>query len=182
VEQRDKLTPVENLALDKLDTQFDEVIRCTPNAIDGFSERFPSLADRVSSRAQRHGVELGNVFRPGVPDFLGVQETGEYLFVEVKGAGDGLRHSQLKWLRDFRDLEVEVWFVDSNDGATERMNSSRLDAYSLKDKTGTGSEVVEVESGLAVQIPGSLAASVQLSAGDKADWSVVDSSTLELDT
>jgi hypothetical protein len=182
VERKDELTPVENLALDKLQARFDEVVRCTPNAIDRFSQRFPELADQVSSRAREQDVDLGNVFRPGVPDFLGVQETGEYLFVEVKGAGDGLRHSQLKWLRDFGDLDAEVWFVDSNDGSTERIGSSRLEAYSLKDRAGTGSEVVETEDGLAVQIPRSLAVSVGLSAGDRADWNVLDPSSLRLDT
>lgn len=182
MERKEELTPVENLARDRLETRFDEVLRCTPNAIERFSDEQPKLADQVSKKAQEAGLELGNVFRPGVPDFLGVQETGEYLFVEVKGAGDGLRHSQLKWLRDFGDLDTEIWFVNSNDGVTERMDSSRLESYSLKDRAGAGSEVVETKDGLAVQIPESLAASMGLSAGDRADWNVLDSSSLRLDT
>jgi len=52
-------------------------------------------------------------------------------FIEVKGGGGGLRHSQLKWFRDFQQLNAEIWFTDSNEHITQKMDSENLETYSL---------------------------------------------------
>ncbi|MFB6203961.1 MAG: VRR-NUC domain-containing protein [Candidatus Nanohaloarchaea archaeon] len=186
MEERD-ITRTEEIARQVLESNFDNVLRTTPNTIQEFQEEYPKICDEVSRRVRAQGVEeLGNAFRPGVPDFLAFDDTGEYLFVEVKGEGDGLRHSQLKWFRDFREVNAEIWFTDSNEGVTEKMESGRLEAYSLKkpDSADSGeSEVLDGERGfLNVQIPETLGAVMEMEPGDTVSWSIKDRSTLELDT
>lgn len=182
-----KITDVELIARDRIEGNFDNVLRTTPRAIEKFEEEHPNICEIVNRKVQEQGVEdLGNVFRPGVPDFLGFNEDGEYRFIEVKGGGDGLRHSQLKWFKDFRDLKAEIWFADSNEGITEKLDSDKLNMYSLKNKSGERGDV-EVQKSvgddfLSVQLPKTLAAVMELKPGDKVNWSVGDRSTLELDT
>jgi hypothetical protein len=182
-----KITDTEEVARRTLESNWDNVLRTTPRAIEHFEENFPHVCELVSKKVQERGVEdLGNVFRPGVPDFLAFDDNGDYRFVEVKGEADGLRHSQLKWFRDFRELEAEIWFTDSNDGVTEKMNSDRLNSYSLKkpDSANSGeAEVMDAEEGFhSVQIPETLAAVMNLEPGDSVSWSVIGGSKLELDT
>ncbi|MFB6115677.1 MAG: VRR-NUC domain-containing protein [Candidatus Nanohalobium sp.] len=183
-----KITDTEEIARDIIKSNWDNVLRTTPNAIEEFEKDYPKACEIVNRKVQEEGVEgLGNVFRPGVPDFLGFNDNGEYRFIEVKGEGDGLRHSQLKWFRDFQDLNAEIWFTDSNEGVTEKMNSDKLEAYSLKkpDTANTGDAEVKAsdERGfLNVQLPETLAAVMNLEEGDKISWSVKDRSRLELDT
>jgi hypothetical protein len=182
-----KITDTEEVARRILESNWDNVLRTTPRAIEHFEENFPHVCELVSRKVQERGVEdLGNVFRPGVPDFLAFDDSGDYRFVEVKGEGDGLRHSQLKWFRDFRELEAEIWFTDSNEGVTEKMNSDRLNSYSLKKPETANSGDAEVrnsEAGfLSVQISKTLAAVMNLKEGDRVSWSVLDGSKLELDT
>jgi hypothetical protein len=184
----DRITETERIAKQIIETNWDNVLRTTPNAIQEFEQDFPHICELVSRKVQEQGVEeLGNVFRPGVPDFLAFDDNGDYRFIEVKGEGDGLRHSQLNWIKDFRDLNFEIWFADSNDGVTEKMDSENLDAYSLKKPETANSGNAEVrdsdENGfLNVQIPETLAAVMQLEEGDRVTWSVKDRSKLELDT
>jgi hypothetical protein len=182
-----KITDVELIARDKIESNFDHVLRTTPRAIEKFEEEHPDICELVNRKAQEQGVEnLGNVFRPGVPDFLGFDEDGSYCFIEVKGGGDGLRHSQLKWFRDFQDLKCEIWFADSNEGITEKLDSDKLNMYSLKSKSGERGDVEVEESDkdkfVSVQLPKTLAAVMELEIGDKVNWNVKDRSTLELDT
>lgn len=182
-----KITDTEKIARDKLEANWDNVLRTTPKAIEEFEEMYPRVCEAVNRKVQEQGIEgLGNAFRPGVPDFLGFDDDGEYIFVEVKGEGDGLRHSQLKWFKDFRELEAEIWFADSNEGITEKMKSDKLNAYSLKtsgSRSRGDSEVKESEDGyLSVQLPETLAAVMELEPGDLVNWEVKDRSKLELDT
>lgn len=183
-----KITNTEKIARDIIESNWDNVLRTTPLAIEKFEEKYPRACEVVNRKAEEHGVEnLGNVFRPGVPDFLGFDDNGEYVFIEVKGEGDGLRHSQLKWFRDFGELNSEIWFTDSNEGITEKMNSDKLNAYSLKKPETANSGNAEVKNSadngfLSVQIPETLAAVMNLEEGDRISWSVVDRSKLELNT
>lgn len=178
-----KFTSVEEVARRKLKKNYDEVLRTTPAKWDIFQKKYPQLMEQVSKEAESQRVEnLGNVFRPGIPDFLGINENGEYKFVEVKGEGDGLRHSQLKWIRDYRDLNVEIWFADSNEGITERMDSDRIDAYSLRRPEDRGEiQVKEGSKGyLNIPIPKTLAASYRIKEGNKIRWRVKDESEIRL--
>lgn len=184
----ERITDTEKVAYDIIRSNWDNVLRTTPRAIEQFEEEFPGACEIVSRKVQEEGVkELGNVFRPGVPDFLAFNDNGEYCFIEVKGEGDGLRHSQLKWFFDFRELNTEIWFADSNEGVTEKMKSDNLNAYSLKKPASANrgdSEVVESERSryLNVQIPETLAALMDLEKGDRVKWSVKNRSILELNT
>ncbi|MFB6216900.1 MAG: VRR-NUC domain-containing protein [Candidatus Aenigmatarchaeota archaeon] len=184
----DRITDTEKIAHDIIQSNWDNALRTTPRAIEQFEEEFPDACEIVNRKVQEEGVEnLGNVFRPGVPDFLAFDDNGDYTFIEVKGEGDGLRHSQLKWFADFQGLNAEIWFTDSNDGITEKMNSDNLNAYSLKKPDSAQGGNAEVkESGekgfLNVQIPETLAAVMNLEEGDKVSWSIKNRSILELDT
>ncbi|MFB6175024.1 MAG: VRR-NUC domain-containing protein [Candidatus Nanohalobium sp.] len=188
MEDNRKITDVEEVARQTLESNWDNVLRTTPNTIEQFEEEYPKLCEEVNRRVKEKGIEkLGNVFRPGVPDFLAFNDNGEYTFVEVKGAGDGLRHSQLKWLKDFRKLKCEIWFADSNEGITEKMKSDKLEAYTLRkpETTNTGTAEVKAsnrEGFMNVQIPETLAAVMNLEEGDRISWEVKDRKTLELDT
>lgn len=183
-----KITDTEEVARDIIESNWDNVLRTTPNAIEDFEEKYPKACEIVNRKVQQQGIKnLGNVFRPGVPDFLGFNDNGEYSFIEVKGGGDGLRHSQLKWFRDFKEINAEIWFTDSNEGITEKMNSDNLEAYTLKSPETANmgeSDVISSETGgfLNIQIPKTLAAVMNLKEGDSVSWSVKDKSTLELDT
>lgn len=183
-----KITDTEKIARDIIEANWDNLLRTTPRAIEKFEEEFPKACEIVSRKAQEEGVDnLGNVFRPGIPDFLAFNDNGEYTFVEVKGEGDGMRHSQLNWFRDFNELNCEIWFTDSNEGITEKMNSEKLNAYSLKnpetaDKGEAEVKKSERENFLNVQIPETLAAVMNLEEGDRVSWSIRDRSKIELDT
>lgn len=183
-----RITDVEEVARQVLESNWDNVLRTTPNAIKEFEEMFPHVCELVSRRVAEQGVEdLGNVFRPGVPDFLAFDDDGDHRFVEVKGEGDGLRHSQLKWFKDFREIDAEIWFADSNDGITEKMDSEKLNSYSLKKPETANTGEAEVrdsgeEGFLDVQLPETLAAVMQLEEGDRVSWSIRDRSVLELET
>ncbi len=188
MEKERKITDVEEIARQTLESNWDNVLRTTPNAIEQFEEQYPKLCEEVNRRVKEKGIEgLGNVFRPGVPDFLAFDDSGDYTFVEVKGAGDGLRHSQMRWFRDFRDINCEIWFADSNEGITEKMESDKLEAYTLKNPETANTGEAEVRASertgfMNVEIPDTLAAVMNLKEGDRVSWNVKDRKTLELDT
>lgn len=187
-EIEDRITDTEKIAKKIIESNWDNVLRTTPNAIEQFEQDYPKACEIVNSKVQAEGIEgLGNVFRPGVPDFLAFDDNGEYRFIEVKGEGDGLRHSQLKWFKDFREINCEIWFTDSNEGVTEKMNSDKLEAYTLKspETANTGEAEVKAsdeKSFVDVQMPRTLAAVMSLEVGDKVSWTVLDENRLELDT
>lgn len=188
MEEEWKITDTEEVARGIIESNWDNVLRTTPNAIEEFERDYPKLCEIVSRKVEEEGVEgLGNVFRPGVPDFLAFNDNGDYRFIEVKGEGDGLRHSQLKWFREFKGINCEIWFADSNEGVTEKMSSDKLEAYTLRKpataNTGEAEVMDSKESGfLNVQLPETLAAVMNLEDGDRVNWRVKDHSTLELDT
>jgi hypothetical protein len=185
---RKKITDTEKIAWDKIESNWDNFLRTTPTAIEEFEEEYPQICEIVSRKVENEGVkDLSNVFRPGVPDFLAFDDNGDYVFIEVKGSGDGLRHSQLKWFKDFQELNTEIWFTDSNEYVTEKMNAENLEAYSLAKPDSANRGEAEVEESyeegfLSVQIPKTLAAMMNLEKGDKVNWSIQDRSIIELDT
>ena len=185
---RDKITDTEKIAFDKIKSNWDNILRTTPRAIEEFEEEYPRICEIVSQEVKNDGVsDLSNVFRPGVPDFLAFNDDGSYVFIEVKGGGDGLRHSQLKWFSDFQEINSEIWFTDSNEHVTQKMDSDNLEAYSLSKPATANRGEAEVENSersefLSIQLPKTLAAMMNLEKGDKVSWSIQNRSILELDT
>ena len=185
-EEEASLTETEEVARSMLDTNWDNVIRTSPAILKDFEQRYPKACDLVSQRITNQGVEdLGNLFRPGVPDFLAFDDSGDYLFVEVKGEKDGLRHTQLKWIKDFQKVNCQIWFTDSNQQVQEKMSSDKLDSYSFKQASKDRGDA-EIKSGKSsfvnVQLPETLAAIMNLEQGDRVSWSIKNRSELLLDT
>ncbi|AOV94897.1 hypothetical protein AQV86_03150 [Nanohaloarchaea archaeon SG9] len=184
-EEKPGLTPTEKAAREVLESNWDNVIRTSPGVMEDFQEKFPKACDLVSEKVRREGVEdLGNVFRPGIPDFLAFDDNGDYCFVEVKGEGDGLRHSQLKWLKDFREIRTEILFTDSNEKVTDKMDAENIEAYSFRssDRAGEASVQDGKDGFKKVQIPETLSAIVKLEEGDSVQWRLKNRTELILDT
>jgi|GEM_PF-528025 len=185
-EREVSLTETEEVVESILESNWDYVVRTSPGVLTDFEQRFPKICELVSIKASEDGVEdLSSVFIPGVPDFMGFDDNGEYVFVEVKGEGDGLRHTQLKWFMKFQGLNSEIWFTDSNDSVTEKMDSDNLKSYTF-DRASKDKGEAEVRSGedsfVNIQLPETLAAVMSLEEGDKVSWSIKDRSRLILDT
>ena len=179
-EEEPGLTPVEQRAQEKLEANWQHVIRATPGIKEDFQERFPELSKQVNEKI-REDTEPGNLFRPGIPDFLAFNDSGHYKFVEVKGEGDGLRHSQLKWINDFQGINLEIWYADSNESATQKIKGG-LDAYSLKDAGKTGQASIREEDQLLVELPESLASIMELEPGHGVSCKIKYRSRLILET
>lgn len=184
-EEKASLTPTEEAANEVMESNWDNAIRTSPAVLEDFQEKYPKACELVSNKVSEEGIDdLGNVFRPGVPDFLAFDDDGNYCFIEVKGEGDGLRHSQLKWIRDFQDLETEVWFTDSNEKITEKMEADKLEAYTLRssDKAGEAKIKDGGKDFMHVQLPQNLAAIMELEKNDSVQWRIKNRTELILDT
>jgi len=81
----------------------------------------PWMVKRIESECT---VSFDDVMRKGVPDFMVARKDKRKLsFVEVKSAGDGLRHSQLRWMRLFDDAAVKVAYVERSQKLREEVRS-----------------------------------------------------------
>jgi hypothetical protein len=185
-EEEASLTKTEEVVESMLESNWDNVIRTSPAVLKDFEEKYPKACDLVSQKIANQGVEkIGDLFRPGVPDFLAFDDNGDYLFVEVKGEKDGLRHTQLKWIKDFKEANCQIWFTDSNESVQEKMSSDKLDSYSFKEASKDRGET-EVRPGensfVNIQLPKTLAAIMDMEKGDRVSWSIKNRSKLLLDT
>lgn len=164
-----------------LQGQWDNVVRSTPGIRSDLEGRFPELSEEVSRRVKEDtGGEFSNVFRPGVPDFLVFDDTGEYLFVEVKSGDDGLRHTQLKWLRDFRGVNMEIWFAD--DRNVEKVSEDDFESYGFSDVgKDSGYRPERIKGSLMVEVPDELAAITGLDEDTNVEWRLKSSDELILD-
>ena len=182
-ENQPSLNETEEYVERLLESNWDNVVRSTPGIREDLEGRYPELAETISRKIRKEtGSEFSNIFRPGVPDFLVFDDTGEYLFVEVKSSDDGLRHTQLKWLRDFQGVNMEIWFADTED--IEKIDESDFSAYTFGDVKQDSSELqIEKEKGkLKVEVTGDLAAITGLSGNDTVEWRLKSSDELILDT
>lgn len=182
-EDEASLTESEEYVESVLERRWDYVVRATSGVLDDIGERYPTVSDRVSESI-REDIEEGmsQVFRPGVPDFIAFSDSGEYLFVEVKSSEDGLRHTQLKWLRDFQGINCEIWFSE-HEKDYEKIEASGFGSYSLRDKRGDREhQVKEVGNDLVVELPGELASITGLKPGDKVSWRLKSKDELILDS
>ena len=164
-----------------LESQWDNVIRSTPGVKEDLEGRFPELAQIISRKIKDDtGTEFSNIFRPGVPDFLVFNDDGEYLFVEVKAGDDGLRHTQLRWLRDFQGINMEIWFADNKD--IDKISESDFSSYGFEDKKKQNQhELKKLDSKLWAPIPDEMASITGLTEEDTVKWRLKSTDELILD-
>jgi len=182
-EQEASLTESEEYVESVLERRWNHVVRATSGVLDDIGERYPSVSERVSESI-REDIQDGmdQVFRPGVPDFIAFDDNGDYLFVEVKSSDDGLRHTQLKWLRDFQGINCEIWFSEHVKDY-EKIEASSFGSFSLRDKRGDSEyEIKEIEEGYTVELPEELASITGLKSGDKVSWRLKSKDELVMDT
>jgi len=182
-EEERSLTGSESYCESILDKKWDYVVRATSGVLDDIGGRYPQIAEEVSREIKKDvGREISNVFRPGVPDFIAFNEGGEYLFVEVKSSKDGLRHTQLRWLRDFKGINCEIWFSE-HEKDYETLDAENFQAYSFQDKRGASEHKVrESEDKLVVELSEELASITGLEIEDKISWRLKSKDELILDT
>jgi hypothetical protein len=179
-EREASLNETEEYVESLLESNWDHVIRSTPGIREDLEGRFPELSEVISRKIKEDSeTDFSSIFRPGVPDFLAFDDSGEYLFVEAKSENDSLRHSQLKWLRDFSGINFEIWFADT-EKEVERIDEDDFQAYGFQDVKKDTSER-KVEEGRKVEIPEDLAAVTGLEEGDSVDWRLKSSDELILD-
>lgn len=164
-----------------LESSWDNVVRSTPGIKQDLEGRYPELSQVISRKIKKDtGTAFSNVFRPGVPDFLAFDDSGEYLFVEVKSSEDGLRHTQLKWLRDFRGIEMEIWFADTKN--IERISEDDFGSYGFGEaKNDSRYSIESIGDRLMVEIPDELAAVIGLKEEGSVEWRLKSSDELILD-
>ncbi len=183
-EEEASLNRTEKYVEGMLENKWDNVVRTTPGVLEDIKGRYPEVSEKVSQRISRDiEGETGNVFRSGVPDFMAFSDSGQYLFVEVKSDKDGLRHTQLKWLKDFKGINCEIWFTEHSKEVEDKLDSSELQAYSLREKKGDSDHKVEKTSeGFKVNLPDELAAITGLQEDDRIRWRLKSKDELVLDT
>lgn len=137
-----------------LKNEYDRVFKCSKSGIDPswYAMDRKMMRIRFSKECNYNEVKtLQHFLRTGVPDFVAFNhsydsvddyknksELGnitDYIFVEVKKRGDGIRSSQLKWLNDFPELDTEVWVVDNEEKViSNKLNWNGLTAKFLADE------------------------------------------------
>lgn len=184
-EEEPSLTASEEYAQELLKANWDNVERTTPGRLEDIEERYSDLAQEISRNIQEDtGVEVSNLFRPGVPDFIAFNDTGEYKFVEVKSGDDGIRASQLRWLRDFEGVNAEIWFTKPGE-VENKIETENFKAYTFQDVKGENSQnriIVEKDSNYLVELPKNLASILDLSEDDSVAWRLKSKNELILDT
>ena len=184
-EKESSLTASEEYAEELLEANWEHVVRTTPGILEDMEERFPKICE-VISREIRADAEkdISNIFQPGVPDFLAFNQKGEYKFIEVKTDGDGLRHSQLKWLKNFREVEAEIWFTQKHE-VEQKLDTENIQSYTFQNKKGENSDdkiSEEKDSKYLVELPKTLASILGLSEKDSVNWRLKNKNELILDS
>lgn len=183
-EEEASLTVSEKYARELLDSNWEHVVRTSPGIKQDLEGRYPELSETISQKIKEDtGGEFSEIFRPGMPDFLVFNQKGEYRFVEVKSGKDGLRHSQLKWLRDFSGIEAEIWFARERE-IKEKLDAEKIQAYTFQDRKGKSSEnsiLNEKGSKYLVELPKTLASILGLSKNDSVEWRLKSKDELVLD-
>lgn len=183
-EEEASLTASEEYAQELLKANWEHVIRTTPGMLKDLEEKYPRICEIISQKIQEDtNGEFSNVFRTGVPDFLAFNDKGEYKFVEVKNGDDGLRHTQLKWLRDFEGINAEVWFAKKED-VQKKLDTDNIQSYTFQDKKGESSEnkVKEKDSNYLIELPKTLASIIGISEEESYEWRLKSKNELILDS
>ena len=183
-ENEPTLTPSEEYAKDLMEANWDHVVRTTSGTLKDIEEKYPKMCEVLSQEIRRDAEkDVSDIFRPGVPDFLAFDDRSNYKFVEVKSGGDGLRSSQLSWLRDFKDVKSEIWFTSGRE-VEEKLETDNIQAFSFKEKKAERSEqkVLDEEDGnYLIQLPKSLATIIGIQQGEKFRWRLKSKNELVLD-
>jgi hypothetical protein len=184
-EKEAELTASEEYAQELLEANWSHAVRTTPGMRKDLEEKYPRICEIISRKIQEDTRgEFSNVFRAGIPDFLAFNDKGKYKFVEVKSGEDGLRHTQLKWLRDFKGINAEIWFT-KNEEIEQKLDTETIQAYTFQDKKGEKSEnkvVEEKGSKYLVELPKTLASIIGLSEKDSVEWKLKNKNELTLDS
>jgi len=183
-EEQSSLTASEEYAEDILNSNWDHVVRTTPGMLGDLEQKYPKMCEVISQNVRKDAQkDISDIFKPGVPDFLAFNDTGEYRFVEIKTDGDGLRHTQLKWLKDFNQINSEIWFTTPEE-VEKKLDTEDLNAYSFQDRKGESSEnkvKEEKDSKYLVELPKTLASILGLSKEDQIEWRLKSKNELILD-
>ena len=184
-EKEASLTASEEYAEELLESNRDHVVRTTPGMLEDLEKQYPKICE-VISREVREDAEkdITDIFRPGVPDFLAFDDTGEYRFIEVKTKGDGLRSTQLEWLRDFSHVNAEIWFTRQEE-VEKKLDTGEINAYSFQDRKGENSRdriIKEKDSKYLVELPKTLASILGLGEKDTVKWRLKSKDELILDS
>lgn len=184
-EKEASLTVSEEYAQEMLESNWDHVVRTTPCMLEDLEERFPRICQIISEEIRKDAEkDISNIFRPGVPDFLAFDDKGNYKFVEVKDGEDGLRHTQLRWLRDFNRVKAEIWFAERLD-VEKKLDAEKIEAYTFNDMKGENSEnkiVEEKGSNYLIELPKTLASIIGLSKDVSFKWRLKNKNELILDS
>jgi hypothetical protein len=184
-EEKAKLTPSENYAKEILNANWQHVVRTTPGIKKDLEEKYPEISDAINRKIKEDTEKsFSNVFRTGVPDFLVFNDKGEYKFIEIKNEKDGLRHTQLKWLRDFKGINAETWFTTDKE-VKQKLDTENISAYTLKEKKSEKSKsgiIGEKDSKLLVELPKTLASILELQKDDYINWRLKNKDELILDS
>ncbi|MFB6158366.1 MAG: VRR-NUC domain-containing protein [Candidatus Nanohalobium sp.] len=183
-EEERSLTASEKYAQSVLQSNWSHVVWATSGVREDLEGRFPELSEKVSENIKQDTGSGQTVFRPGVPDFLAFNDTGEYVFVEVKSGEDGIRASQLKWLRDFSGINAEIWFT-KGEKVEEKLDTENISAYTFQDRKGETSENKVVEENgpnYLVELPKTLASILGLEKEDSIEWRLKSKDELILDS
>jgi hypothetical protein len=180
-ENQPSLTESEEYVEELLESNWDNVVRSTPGIKEDLKGKYPKIAETISRKIKEDTKsEFSNIFRPGVPDFMAFDDSGEYLFVEVKSSDDGLRGTQLKWLRDFQGINMEIWFADERD--IKKLSKENFGSYGFRDVKDDSNQEVERRTGkLWVELPDELAAITGIDEQDTVKWRLKSNDELILD-
>jgi len=185
-EKEASLTASEEYARNILDSNWDYVVRTTPGIVQDIKGKYPELSQILSRKIREDAqIQMGDVFTTGIPDFLAFNDKGDYKFVEVKGPEDGLRHTQLEWIRQFKGVNAEIWFTKSKKEIEQQIKTDQIEAYTFKDKMGENSQdkVADTKnSKLLLELPKTLGSVIGLSEDDNISWRIKNKNELILDS
>lgn len=186
-ERETSLTASEEYVKSILESNWTYVVRSTPAIKEDLKGRFPKVSEQVSRQIQKDvgRKDFNEVFSSGIPDFLAFDDDGSYVFVEVKSSEDGLRHTQLNWIRRFQGINVEIWFAKSSESIEDKISGESFSAYTFREKKGDNSDnkIVDESGGsFLVELPKDLGSVIGLSMGDSFSWKLKSKDELILDS
>lgn len=183
MKQSENLTDTETFVLRHLENSWENAVRCTPAVRDRIESNEDRHQRRVLEMIESDKTNQKPVFTPGVPDFLAFN-SAEYLFVEAKGEGDGLRHTQLRWIMNNSELETEIWFTENNNQISDKLSSKDVKSYTFDDlkHKKDSCKVSKEDDSMKVEIPVTMAQMLGLEDGSEVSWKIIDGYQAKIDS